>query len=196
MSQPRPSRPSPYIKSVPNEEPPVNIDISTNSDALMELKQILKSRAFLSQVACMSSCSFARFTGVIFERCAISEFCPDGIPEEMRNYALDVNFAIVHIPPGIIARALSRGASSSTVAEEMFASYLSRAETTLSAVYERHGVDEDDLINEQHNVDWQETDLGAQMEAWGDIAKSSRLETDIFSTKSISLFEETRSIVD
>jgi hypothetical protein len=166
--------------------------ITDDPEAMAALRRLLRGRSILAHVASLSECEFVRFTGVVFERCHISDRCPDGIPPEMKPYHRDVGFFIVSVPPGLVARSLSPPKRRSPAACEKFASYLHHANPRLCAVYERQGVDVDVLAAEQHLAEKQDTEFYTQLDAWFDIGTSRRIETDLTNPAGISLFEEPR----
>jgi hypothetical protein len=186
-------------QSTESDPPPVPspVDITACPTALAALGQLLRGRAFRARVASSSDCEFVRFSGTVFARCAVSDECPDGVPEEMRAFQDDACFVIVDVPPGLVARALaSQSSRRSSAATAAFASHLSSLHAPVCAVYERHGLDESELSNEQETAEKSDEELEIQLQAWFDIASSRRLETDVFSTSGASLFEESSHLLD
>jgi hypothetical protein len=187
------SIPRPNMHKEPPEVPEIaRQNVTDVAEAMAALRRLLRGRSILAHVASLADCEFVRFTGVVFERCHISDRCPDGIPPEMEPYQRDVCFIIVSVPPGLVARSLSPPKRRSPAACEKFAAYLHYANPRLGAVYERQGVDVDVLAAEQDLAEKQDNEYYTQLDAWCDIGTSRRIETDLTNPAGISLFEEPR----
>jgi hypothetical protein len=173
------------------------IDVTSDTSALSALCKLLRRRSFVERVASIAECDFVRFTGIVFARCSISDDCADGIPEDMRGFQDDVSFVIVDVPPGLVARALSGQASRrSAAATAAFAANLSGVQVPVCAVFERHGLDKDELSAEQEAAEQSNAEFQVQLSAWFDIASSRRVETDVFNLSGASLFEESSHLLD
>jgi hypothetical protein len=159
---------------------------------LTRLRRLLRARPFLSRVTALAACAFVRFTGIVFERQPVGDECPDGIPPEMRAYRENVRYVVVNVPPGVVARVLSQPTRATGPSAGAYAECLrsTAGQLVLAAVYERCGLDRDDIQDEQEAERGRAADIESQFDAWSDRNDARRLETASFTLDGADLFEE------
>lgn len=138
---------------------------------------------FVEEIAELTNCRVAKFSGLIFAKQPISEGCPDGLPTGMAALQRRGDFEIVGIPPSLVQRA----AEAAKVREPP------GPVTNFCAVFEKYGADGRGVESE---ADWarkREEDIQLQMEAWCDFGESMRTETDMLHPDGPDLFLESHS---
>jgi hypothetical protein len=74
-------------------------------DARAILFELLKSEAFLMQVAEQVQCSQVEFTELLFQPVPYSKSTPRGMPAEFEDYYASTDHVIVNVPPNFMFKA-------------------------------------------------------------------------------------------
>lgn len=126
---------------------------------------------------------FIKFSGIIFEKVAISETSPNGIPECLQHFYLRADYSVIDIPPGILHQA-----SANTLPD------LDVQQVHLSALFEKYGAPAVVMSAAQKDLSDFEYDLERQLLSWSNTGESRRTETDVLSPNGVELFQE--SLID
>ncbi|MBW4486353.1 MAG: hypothetical protein KME12_01045 [Trichocoleus desertorum ATA4-8-CV12] len=73
--------------------------------AQADLFNLLRSEAFLQQVAQQSQCEQVEFTELLFQPVPYSTSSPKGMPQEFEKYHESNQYVIVNVPPNFMFKA-------------------------------------------------------------------------------------------
>lgn len=124
----------------------------------------------------MAQVRSVRSTGLIYVRQPISDDCPDGLPDFLRDVSQNPDIIVVNVPPALVQRAA--------------AGYNCNYSEQLVALYEILGSTKEELERSKQDAREREMDIEKQLKAWGDRGESLRTETDILHPEGPELFRE------
>lgn len=140
----------------------------------------------MSKVAKDFAWPYIRFTGLLFKKSAISQLCPDGYPEELRELRHNPDVKMVCLPRGLLRQARARCGSEINVSG-----------IEICAVFEIYGEDVKTMIDAKIQMDFAERDIQKQFTTWSDTGQSMRTETNNNTVDIPELFhEETLDYID
>ena len=119
-----------------------------------------------TKVAHDADCPFVKYTGIVFPRCDYTDDCPEGVPVAYQKYLYNSRYIVVDISPTLLIKSISWGGSKQ-----------------ICVVYEKLGVNEEDLVREQQMIDERERDIREQLKAWSDMRDVLRTETSPHPTR-------------
>jgi hypothetical protein len=80
-------------------------DFTLEPEAESTLFELLKSEAFLQQVAQQLQCPKVEFTELLFQPVPYSTSTPKGMPTEFERYYASQDHAIINVPPNFMFKA-------------------------------------------------------------------------------------------
>lgn len=80
-------------------------DFALEPEAESTLFELLKSEAFLQQVAQQLQCPKVEFTELLFQPVPYSTSTPRGMPAEFEQYYASKDHAIINVPPNFMFKA-------------------------------------------------------------------------------------------
>lgn len=134
-------------------------------------------RSFLQQVKETLQWPYVRYTGILFQKPAISLSNVDGIPEHFRYLHRRPDYKFIDIPPGLTLRA-SRKCKGLV------------DNVRLCALFEAYGIDGEHLRELQDVADEIEKDDEKQIQAWSDVGQAMRTETDLMNKTGPEIYVE------
>lgn len=137
------------------------------------------ARAFVEDVKQAVGWPLVRFTGIVFQRLAVTDENPDGVPDSVEEFRKKVDYSFVDVPPGVLSRAAQESGFSGDTGH-----------MHICAIFETYGVDRDEVAAAQEERRKSEEDLDKQLLAWSDVGQSMRTETDVLNVSGPELFHE------
>lgn len=110
---------------------------------------------------------------MVFPRCDYTDDCPEGVPVEYQTYLYNARYIVIDVPPVLMVKPFRWGGSK-----------------RICVIYEKLGVDQEELEQLQEIIDAREEDIKIQMNAWSDMGDVLRTETSPHPTRAPEPFLE------